>query len=87
MMGWSGNIQMEVRDDTAERFIDALIANNLNGIGVSDYTLMVVENYSDGSNSAYGYSDCQFKISRDAGGLDSKITKSLDFQAAIRVRV
>jgi len=87
MMGWSGNIQMEVRDDTVERFIDALIANNLSGIGVSDYTLLVIENYSDGTQARYGYSDCQFKLSRDAGGLDSKVTKSLDFQAAIRVRL
>ena len=87
MMGWSGNIQMEVRDDSVERFLDALIANNLNGIDVSAYTLMVVERYSDGSEAVYGYFDCQFKYSREAGGLDSKVTKTLDFQAGGRVRI
>ena len=38
IMGWEGSIDCEVKDDEIDLFIDALVQNNLNGIGVSDYT-------------------------------------------------
>ncbi len=83
--GWSGSIDMEVKDAEVDTFIDALITNNLNGIGVSDYTFISTENYPDGSTRSYVYYDCQFKMSRSMGGLQEKVTKKLDFQAAGRV--
>lgn len=85
--GWSGQMEMEVKDDTVESFIDGLVTSNLSGIGVSDYTFIVTEYYPDGTFSSYVYYDCQFKMSKDQGGLNDKVTKRMDFQAAGRVRV
>lgn len=85
--GWSGSIDMEVKDAVVDDFIDALTQNNLNGIGVSDYTFISTENYSDGTSRSYVYFDCQFKMSRENGGLTEKITKKLEFQAAGRTKI
>lgn len=85
--GWSGQADAEVRNDIMDIFIDALITNNLNGIGVSDYTFISTENYSDGTNASYLYFDCQFKLSKNQSGLNDKMTKRLDFQASGRVRL
>jgi len=82
--GWSGSIDMEVKDAKAEVFIDALINNNLNGVGVHDYTFVVTDNYANGTNKSYVYFDCQFKLSRAQRGMGEKITRRLDFQAAGR---
>lgn len=82
--GWSGSIELEVRNAAVEDFIDALVTNNLNGIGVSDYTFLVTEEYSDGTRRSYVYADVQWKYSRSQSGLTEKITKSLEFQASIR---
>lgn len=84
MEGWSGSCDAEVKDASMDDFIDALIQDNLNGIGVSDYTMVSTENYSDGTSRSYVYFDMQFKLSRDQGGLNEKVTKKLDFQAAGR---
>jgi hypothetical protein len=83
--GWSGSIDLEVKDSGVDQFIDALITNNLNGIGVSDYTFITTENYPDGRTQSYVYFDCQWKMSREQGGLNEKITKKLDFQASGRL--
>lgn len=85
--GWSGTAEMEVKDDEVEQFIDALISNNLNGIGISDYTFVVTDNYSNGSSASYAYFDVQWKLSRRQSGQNEKITKRLEFQASGRVRV
>lgn len=85
--GWSGSIEMEVQNDKVEQFIDALVAANLAGIGVKDYAFVVTENYPDGSSSNYLYSDVQWAYSRENGGNDEKITKSLEFQASERQRI
>jgi hypothetical protein len=82
--GWSGSIEMEVKDAAADEFIDALVTNNLNGIGVSDYSFLDTEFYSDGTQKTYVYSDCQFKLSKKKEGLQAKQTKKLDFQAMVR---
>lgn len=82
--GFSGSCEMEVKDKEADLFIDALINNNLNGIGVSDYTFMTTENYADGTSQSYVYFDCQFKLARRSAGLNEKITKTLEFQASGR---
>lgn len=82
--GWSGNADFEVKDPSIDDFIDALVTDNLNGIGVSDYSFSLTENYPDGTTRNYGYFDCQFKMSRKQQGLQTKVTKRLDFQAASR---
>lgn len=84
VQGWSGQLEMEVKDASVDEFIDALVTNNLNGIGVSSYFFIITENYPDGTTKSYVYSDVQFKMSRDAAGLSDKVTKRLDFQASFR---
>lgn len=83
--GFSGSIDMEVKDSVIEKFIDALITNNTNGIGVSDYTFVVTEQYPDGTAASYAYFDVVWKLSRRQAGLSEKITKKLDFKAAGRL--
>ena len=85
--GWSGSFDMEVKGSTMDEFIDALVTNNLNGIGVSDYSFIDTENYSDGTSASYLYFDCQFSISKSASGLNEKVTKSVNFQASGRTRI
>lgn len=85
--GFSGSCDFEVKNAVIERFIDALINNNLNGIGVSDYSFVVTEEYPDGSVSAYAYNDVQWRYSRNQSGLNEKITKRMDFQASSRVLI
>ena len=82
--GWSGQIEMEVKDASVDEFIDNLITSNQNGIGYSQIFFIVTESYSDGTNKSYVYSDTQWKMSRDQGGLSDKVTKRLDFQASAR---
>lgn len=82
--GWSGSCDLEVKNASVDSFIDALITNNLNGIGVSDYTMIMTENYPDGTSKSYVYYDMQWKMSKDQGGLNEKMTKKLDFQASGR---
>lgn len=82
--GWSGSLDLEVKDKVVDEFIDALITNNLNGIGVSDYSFIDTEFYTDGTQKSYVYSDSQFKYSKKREGLQSKQTKKLDFQAMFR---
>lgn len=82
--GWSGSVEAEVKNAEVDEFIDGLVTNNLNGIGVSDYTFVHTELYGDGTSKSYVYYDCQFKMSKSQEGLQSKVTKKLDFQASGR---
>ena len=84
MEGWSGSLETEVTDAELDKFIDALINANLNGIGASDYTFVSTENYANGTSQSYLYFDSQFKMSRKQGGLNERITKSLEFQCSGR---
>lgn len=85
--GWSGQFDFEVKNDEAEKFIDALINNNLNGIGVSDYSFIDSELYPNGTLASYVYFDCQFSLSKTKSGLNEKVTKTINFQAMGRQRV
>ena len=85
--GWSGSIDLEVKDDSVDAFMDALITNNLNGIGLSDYTFLTTEEYGDGTRASYVYFDVQWKMSKSQSGLTEKMTKSLEFQASGRQRL
>jgi len=82
--GWSGSVELEVRDAVVDEFIDALVTNNLNGIGVSDYTFLTTENYPDGTRKSYVYFDVVWKMSKRQSGLTEKITKRMEFQASGR---
>lgn len=84
MEGWSGTVDFEVKDASLDLFIDALVQNNLNGIGVSDYSFVTTELYADGTTQSYVYFDIQWKMGRKAGGLQEKVTKRLEFQASGR---
>jgi hypothetical protein len=83
--GWSGSFEAEVKDAAIDEFIDALVTNNLNGIGVSDYTFVTTERYPDGTLKSYVYFDCQFRMSKSQRGLNEKMTKRLDYQASGRI--
>lgn len=85
--GWSGSVEAEVKNSEIDDFIDALITNNLNGIGVDDLTMVSTELYGDGTSSSYVYYDMQFKMSKSQEGLQSKVTKKLDFQASGRKKL
>ncbi len=82
--GWSGSGEAEVKDASIDKFIDALVTNNLNGIGVSDYAFVTTELYADGTSQSYVYYDVQFKMSKKQGGLQEKMTKRLEFQSSGR---
>ena len=83
--GWSGNVEAEVKGADIDLFIDALVTNNLNGIGVASYTFVTTELYADGTSQSYVYYDAVFKMSKEQGGLQDKMTKRLDFQASGRL--
>lgn len=85
--GWSGSAELEVKDASVDEFIDALVTNNLNGIGVSDYTFLTVEEYGNGTRQSYVYFDVQWKMSKRQSGLTEKMTKRLEFQASGRQKL
>lgn len=85
--GWSGSIDVEVKDDAEENLIDSLIQGNLAGIGVDEVTLVIDEYYPDGQIASYVYFDMQLRLSKRMAGLNEKMTKRLDFQAAGRIRL
>ena len=85
--GWSGSIELEVRDGKVDDFIDALITNNLNGIGVSDYSFLTTEQYPDGQTQSYVFFDIVWKMSKRQAGLTEKITKRLEFKASARQKL
>lgn len=87
IMGWSGTVDLEVKDASVDEFIDALVTNNLNGIGVSEYTFIDTEIYPNGTSKSYVYFDVQWKMSKTIRGLSEKVTKRLEFQAAGRLPV
>lgn len=82
--GWSGSVEADVKDAEIDKMIDALVTNNLNGIGVSDYSFVTTENYSDGTTQSYVYYDAQFKMSKKQSGLQEKMTKRVEFQCSGR---
>jgi hypothetical protein len=78
--GWSGSIDLEVKDDAEEVLIDALINANRAGIGVDEITIVADEFYPDGQISSYVYFDVQLRLSKRMAGLNEKVTKSSTFK-------
>ena len=83
--GWSGSVDVEVKGSGVDDIIDALIVNNLAGVGLSDYSMVLTEEYGDGQVKSWAYFDMQFKMSRSQSGQNEKVTKKMDFQAAGRI--
>lgn len=83
--GWSGNMDLEVKGPEVDDMIDAMIANNLAGIGVEEITVIMAENYPDGTSRSYVYFDMQFKMSKKQPNQTEKMTKRLEFQASGRL--
>ena len=85
--GWSGSLELDCRTSEVEDFIDGLVTDNLNGVGISDYSFVTNESYSDGSRRSYVYVDSQWKMSREQGSMQEKMVKRLEFQAMTRIRI
>src|ERR1035437_9285035 len=85
--GWSGTMEMETQDAHLEDLVDALVTQNLNGVGVDQVQIVDTENYSDGTNRSYGYFDVQCKMSKKAGSMSDKVKKTLDWQASGRLKL
>lgn len=83
--GWAGSMDLEVKGPEVDDFIDAIIANNLAGVGVEEITVIMEEHYPDGQIRAYVYYDMQFKMSKRQPNLTEKVTKRLEFQASGRI--
>lgn len=83
-MGWSGSMAGEVKNAEVDLLIqeinDALNA----GVQPPQINLVLVEEYPDGGNaSTHVFTDVQLVYaSRHQGGVQEKITKSLNFRAA-----
>lgn len=84
--GWSGTVDLEVKDATADDLIDALISTNLAGIGGDEVVFIEDEYYLDGQIRSYVYFDVQVKLSKRKPS-NEKQTKRLDFQASGRQRI
>lgn len=84
-MGFTGTADLEVRDSGMEELIDAMVQDNLGGVGVADYSLTVQEFYPDGSNKSWAYFDVQWKMGASYGSLEEKVTKRLEWQAGGRI--
>lgn len=87
MEGWEGSCEIEVTDDRIDRIMDALINNNLAGVGVSEYSMLHSETYPDGQVASYVYGDMQFRLDRRVPGQNQKVTLRLSFQAMVRTRL
>jgi len=85
--GFEGNAEYEVKGPELDQFIDALITQNLNGVGVDEVNIVDTETYSDGRQSSYVYFDVQAKMSKKVGGQTEKMTKSMDWQASGRIKL
>ena len=84
-LGWSGSMDLEVKDSSVDELIDSIIAGNLAGIGVDEISMLLREEYPNGQSSQYVYYDIQLKMSKRSAGLNEKQTKRLDFQATGRL--
>lgn len=84
--GWSGSIDLEVKDGSADDLVDALISTNLAGIGGDEALLIEDEYYTNGVIRSYVYYDVQYKLSKRKPA-NEKQTKRLDWQASGRQKL
>ena len=85
--GWSGSMDMEVKSANVDDLIDALVTQNLNGVGAEQVTIVDTENYSDGTTRSYVYFDIQAKMSKTQPASTEKVTKRLEWQASGRLQL
>lgn len=84
--GWSGSLDVEVKDAVIDDMINSVIAGNQNGLGVDEIVIGYSEFYADGTVASYTFADVQLKMSTSVGGLGEKVTKKLDWQASVRTK-
>lgn len=85
--GWSGNVDLEIKDEEVDDLVDSVVDANQAGIGVPDITLVLAEEYPDGRVVSYVYFDVQLRMSKTNPGLNEKMTKRIDWQASGRKRL
>ena len=83
--GWSGSMDLEVKDASVDEMIDSIVAGNLAGVGADEMSVLIEEHYPDGTTSKYVYFDVQMKMSKRVGGMNEKQTKRVEFQASGRI--
>ena len=90
MMGWSGSITGEVKNDAVDLVIQRIRDARKAGVALPQVSMIVYEEYPDGSTggaagATFLYTDVQLTYaSRRAGGMQEKIQKVLNFKAADR---
>lgn len=85
--GWSGTIDLQVRNAVVDDLIDRIVDANHRGLAVPDVSILLTERYTDGTSATWAFFDVQLRMSRDQSGLQEKITKRLDVQASVRQKV
>lgn len=85
--GWSGSMELEVKNAKVDELIDAMVSGQLAGIGVEDVAYMIDELYADGTLSSYVYFNVQIRMSKRVSGQTEKQTKRVDFQSSGRQRL
>ena len=85
--GWSGSLECEVKDASVDQLIDAIVTQNLAGVGATEFTIVDTEFYTNGTKQSYVYSDVQMMMSKSQAGLNEKVTKRLQWQASVRTPV
>lgn len=93
MMGFSGSIQVEVKNDGIDVLIDAVRAARNSGSAVPQVTITVYEEYPDGAldgstGKGFLYTDVQLTLGGSRlGGATEKLTKSLNFTCSDKVLI
>lgn len=85
--GWSGSLECEVKDAAVDQLVDAIVTQNLAGVGATEFTIVDTEFYTNGTQQSYVYSDVQMMMSKSQSGLNEKVTKRLQWQASLRTPV
>jgi hypothetical protein len=85
--GWSGSADLEVKGPELDDLMDAIINQNMAGVGVDEITIVDTEMYPDGRSRTYVYSGVRLSTSKSQGGLNEKVTKRLNIQANLRTLV
>ena len=85
--GWTGRFDLELDNPGLSDFINDMVTENLNGVGLSDYVIVQTFFYSDGQSRSFAFTDCVFRYSENVPTNQGKITASVDFQASRRTEV
>ena len=93
MMGWSGTINGEVKNDAVEQLILEIRQARRSGVGLPQVNILYHEEYPDGAldgsnGKTFLFTDAELVYGgRNAAGAPDKITKSLNFKASDALEV